>query len=210
MRRTPLTAAPIALAAVTAVALAALAAVPAGAVPGPGAFPAGASPAGAPTAGSTPAGASPAAPASGHGGGWEPAPTPPADFPAGSRCDAPVHMAPVVDEVQRRVLEYAPDGTTVRRAAFRGALVLRLTNTATGARYDADAGGRAVVDYRPDGSQTWHAHGPVLLGVSPGGGNLPRDLYTVDGDYTIDISATGYRTVTIGRGSAEPLCAKIS
>ncbi|MFJ7907101.1 hypothetical protein [Kitasatospora sp. NPDC096204] len=142
-------------------------------------------------------------------GGWEPSPTPAFDLPAGSRCDFPVHMEPVVDEVQRRVLEYAPDGTTVRRAAFRGALVLRLTNTATGASYDADAGGRALVDYRADNSQTWHAHGPILLGVGPDGGNLPRDLYTVDGVYTLDISATGYRTLSIERGSAEPLCAKI-
>ncbi|MFG2917552.1 hypothetical protein ACGF0D_32240 [Kitasatospora sp. NPDC048298] len=142
-------------------------------------------------------------------GGWEPSPTPAFDLPAGSRCDFPVHMEPVVDEVQRRVLEYAPDGTTVRRAAFRGALVLRLTNTATGASYDADAGGRAVVDYHADNSQTWHAHGPILLGVGPDGGNLPRDLYTVDGVYTLDISATGYRTLSFERGSAEPLCARI-
>ncbi|MFE7590840.1 hypothetical protein ACFU6K_15700 [Kitasatospora sp. NPDC057512] len=143
-------------------------------------------------------------------GGWEAWPTPASDLPAGSRCDFPVHLEPVVDEGQRRVLEYAPDGTTVRRAAFRGALVLRITNTTTGASYDADAGGRAVVDYRPDRSQTWHAHGPVLLGVGPNGGNLPRDLYLVDGVYTIDISSTGYKTLTVRHGSAEPLCAKIA
>ncbi|MFJ6381307.1 hypothetical protein ACIQI7_15095 [Kitasatospora sp. NPDC092039] len=194
MRRILFSAASTALAAVTVLALTGLAAAPAGAASGP-------------------LGSSGTAGASGAGSGqdgWEPSPTPTYDLPAGSRCDFPVHMAAVVDEVERRVLEYAPDGSTVRRAAFRGALVLRLTNTATGAWYDADAGGRSVVDYRPDGSQTWHAHGPVLLGVGPGAGNLPRDLYTVDGVYTIDIGATGYRTLTIEHGSAEPLCAKIA
>nr|BFD88704.1 hypothetical protein KitaXyl93_00640 [Kitasatospora sp. Xyl93] len=200
MRRILSSAASTALAAVTALALTGLAAAPAGAASGP--------PGSSEAAGA--AGASGAAGAGSGQDGWEPSPTPTYDLPAGSRCDFPVHMAAVVDEVERRVLEYAPDGTTVRRAAFRGALVLRITNTTTGAWYDADAGGRSVVDYRPDGSQTWYAHGPVLLGVGPGAGNLPRDLYTVDGVYTIDIGATGYRTLTIKHGSAEPLCAKIA
>ncbi|MFD4660739.1 hypothetical protein ACFWP2_34580 [Kitasatospora sp. NPDC058444] len=201
MRRILLNAASTVLAAATAVALTVLAGTPAGAVSGPAGSSASstASDTSSDTSG-TVAGQ----------GGWEPWPSPTFDLPAGSRCDFPVHMEAVVDEVQRRVLEYAPDGTTVRRAAFRGALVLRLTNTTTGASYDADAGGRSVVDYRPDNSQTWHARGPILLGVGANAGNLPRDLYTVDGVYTIDISATGYRTLTIEHGSAEPLCAKIA
>ncbi|MET8546482.1 hypothetical protein ABZW03_38575, partial [Kitasatospora sp. NPDC004799] len=140
MRRILLSAASTALAAVTALALTGLAAAPAGAASGP-------------------TGSAASAEAGTGQGGWEPSPTPVFDLPAGSRCDFPVHMEAVVDEVERRVLEYAPDGTTVRRAAFRGALVLRLTNTTTGARYDADAGGRSVVDYRADGSQTWRARG---------------------------------------------------
>ncbi|MFE2105502.1 hypothetical protein ACFXAF_06450 [Kitasatospora sp. NPDC059463] len=152
--------------------------------------------------------AAPAAGATGRGG-WEPWPSPSFDLPAGSRCDFPVRLEPVVDEVERHVLAADPDGT-VRRVAYRGALVMRLTNTLTGAHYDADAGGRSHVEYRPDGSQTWRAHGPILLGFGAGAGTLPRDLYTVDGDYTVDIGATGYRTLTIRHGSAEPLCAKVA
>ncbi|MFE7531884.1 hypothetical protein ACFU7Y_40240 [Kitasatospora sp. NPDC057542] len=191
MRRTLLTTASTMLSAVIAVTLTGLAAAPAGAASGP-------------------PGSSDSSGAVAGRGGWEPWPSPTFDLPAGSRCDFPVHMEAVVDQVQRRVLEYAPDGTTVRRAAYRGALVLRITDTTTGASYDADAGGRSVVDYRADTSQTWHAHGPVLLGIGADAGNLPRDLYIVDGDYTIDIGATGYRTLTIKHGSAEPLCAKIA
>ncbi|MEU3572473.1 hypothetical protein AB0E96_29220 [Kitasatospora sp. NPDC036755] len=66
------------------------------------------------------------------------------------------------------------------------------------------------MDCRPDGSQTWRARGPILLGVGADAGNLPRDLYTVDGVHTIDIGPTGFKTLTIGHGSAEPLCAKIT
>ncbi|MEV6973722.1 hypothetical protein [Kitasatospora sp. NPDC093806] len=146
--------------------------------------------------------------AAGDRAGWEPWPSPTFDLPAGARCDFPVHLEAVVDAVERRVLEADPDGT-VRRVAFRGDLVMRVTNTRTGAWYDADAGGRSVVDYRPDGSQTWRAHGPILLGFGANAGNLPRDLYTVDGVYTVDIAASGYRTLTIKHGSAEPLCAKV-
>ncbi|MFF2744277.1 hypothetical protein ACFVVA_01940 [Kitasatospora sp. NPDC058048] len=203
MRRILFNAASTALAAAIAVTLTGPAAAASGAAAGPS---------GSPAPVITDGAADPADPAGAvtGRGGWEPWPSPVFDLPAGSRCDFPVHMEAVVDEVQRRVLEFAPDGTTVRRAAFRGALVLRLTNTTTGASYDADAGGRSVVDYRPDTSQTWHARGPILLGVGTGAGNLPRDLYTVDGVYTIDISATGYRTLTFEHGSAEPLCAKIA
>ncbi|MER5352708.1 hypothetical protein ABT093_20540 [Kitasatospora sp. NPDC002551] len=152
-----------------------------------------------------------AAPAAGAAarGGWEPWPSPSFDLPAGSRCDFPVHLEPVVDRVERHVLSAEPDGT-VRRVAYRGALVMRLTNTLTGAHHDADAGGRSLVDYRPDGSQTWRAHGPILLGFGTGAGTLPRDLYTVDGVYTIGISPTGYRTLTLTHGTADPLCAKIA
>ncbi|MFD0276461.1 hypothetical protein ACFVHB_21505 [Kitasatospora sp. NPDC127111] len=181
--------------AMAAATLVALAAAPAGAATGGGAKGGGA------TAGVATGGA-----ASGEGGGgWERWPSASFDLPAGARCDFPVHLEPVVDQVLRRVLEADADGT-VRRAAFKGALVMRLTNTVTGAWYDADAGGRSVVDYRPDGSQTWRAHGPILLGFAEHRGNLPRDLYTVDGSYTVDIDATGYRTLTMRHGTAEPLC----
>ncbi|MER7757722.1 hypothetical protein [Kitasatospora sp. NPDC097643] len=157
-----------------------------------------------------PASAAPAQAGTGTDNGrWEPWPSPSFDLPAGSRCDFPVHLAPVVDQVERRVLETDADGKATK-VAFRGALVMRVTNTTTGARYDADAGGRSVVEYHADGSQTWRAHGPILLGFGANAGTLARDLYTVDGVYTVDISATGYRTLVIRHGSATPLCGLVS
>src|SRR3954452_19451783 len=94
-----------------------------------------------------------AAPATAHrsGSGWVPAPTQPFDRAAGVLCDFAVHAEPVVDKVVTRVLATNPDGST-RRAAFKGDLVVRVTNTATGAFYDADASGNAVVNYHQDGS----------------------------------------------------------
>ncbi len=151
-----------------------------------------------------PASAAPAA----RGGGWEPAPSAPWNVAAGLRCDFPVHGEPVVDDVVRRVLDTYPDGRP-ERVAYKGDLVVRLTNTGSGASYDADAGGTALVEYRPDGSRLWAVHGPVLIGFGENGGTLDRGFYTVDGTYTLETSATGYKTLTMLHGSTDALCARI-
>ncbi|MFJ8749416.1 hypothetical protein ACIREO_08785 [Streptomyces sp. NPDC102441] len=140
--------------------------------------------------------------------GWEPAPTPPYDLPAGARCDVPVHTEPVVDEVVQRVLARRADGSP-SRIAYRGDLVVRVTNTDTGAFHDADVSGSAIVDHHADGSQKWHVIGPVLAGVGENAGNLARGLYVLDGVYTMDISATGYKSVHLVHGSADDLCSRI-
>src|SRR5690606_8762651 len=108
-------------------------------------------------------GATPAS--AGTGPGWEPAPSAPWDVAAGARCDFPVHGEPVVDEVVQRVLSTYPDGSP-RRIAYKGDLVVRVTNTETGAHHDADASGPAPVELRRDGS---HARSlPVPGRVRPG------------------------------------------
>lgn len=161
----------------------------------------------APTA--TAAAATAAGTERGPGGtGWEPAPSAPWDLPAGARCDFPMHGQPVVDEVVQRVLSTHPDGSP-KRVAYKGDLVIRVTNTDTGASHDADASGRAVVDYGTDGSQFWYVHGPVLVGVAENGGNLPRGLYIIDGVYTMDISSTGYKDVTMTHATHYDICAQI-
>ncbi|GHE68678.1 hypothetical protein GCM10014715_23020 [Streptomyces spiralis] len=144
----------------------------------------------------------------GTGTGWDPAPSAPFDFGAGLRCDFPVHGEPVVDRVVQHVLDTYPDGS-VKRVLYKGDLVIRVTNTGTGAFYDADASGSALVEYRTDGSQFWAAHGPVLVGVGEGKGNLPRGLYVVDGVYTMSIGADGYKAVNLVRGTTDDLCARI-
>lgn len=141
-------------------------------------------------------------------GGWEPAPTPPYDVPAGARCDFPLHTEPVVDDVVRQVLATHPDGSAAK-VAYKGDLVVRVTNSATGAFHDADAGGSAIVEYRTDGSQRWYAVGPVLAGVGENGGNLPRGMHLLDGVYTLSISADGYKTLHMVHGSTDDICSHI-
>ncbi|MFF8846027.1 hypothetical protein ACF08N_25475 [Streptomyces sp. NPDC015127] len=139
---------------------------------------------------------------------WEPAPSAPWDVAAGVRCDVAVQGEPIVDEVVRRVTARHPDGSP-KQVAYKGDLVVRVTNTVSGAFYDADVSGSALVDHRTDGSQFWTVRGPVLVGVGEGRGNLPRGLYVVDGVYTMDISADGYKSVNLAHGSLTDICDRI-
>ncbi|MFE4212950.1 hypothetical protein [Streptomyces sp. NPDC056844] len=145
-------------------------------------------------------------PGPGRALGWEPAPSAPFDVAAGLRCDFAIHGEPVVDEVLQRVLDRHPDGSP-KRVAYKGDLVVRVTNQETGAFHDADASGSAIVEYRADGSQFWSVLGPVLVGV--GEGNLDRGMYLVDGVWTLLISASGHRTVTMAHGTTTDICGLI-
>ncbi|MFE2018788.1 hypothetical protein ACFW9O_12210 [Streptomyces sp. NPDC059499] len=142
-----------------------------------------------------------------HDLGWTPAPSAPWDVAAGLRCDFAIHGEPVVDEVVQRVLARYPDGSP-KSVAYKGDLVVRVTNTDSDVFYDADASGSAIVEYRADGSQFWSVLGPVLVGV--GEGNLDRGMYVVDGVYTLDISASGHKTVTMAHGSTTDVCERIA
>ncbi|MFG2330318.1 hypothetical protein ACGFMM_11895 [Streptomyces sp. NPDC048604] len=140
--------------------------------------------------------------------GWVPSPTPSYSFPAGTRCDFPVRTEPVVDEVVRNTIRSYEDDSP-RLVAYRGDLVVRVTNTETGAYVDADAGGRALVEIRPDRSQFWQVSGPILAGFGENAGTLPRGLYTIDGTYTLEVSAAGRKTLTMAQGTTEDLCERI-
>jgi hypothetical protein len=129
--------------------------------------------------------------------GWTPAPTPPFDRVAGEVCDFPVHAQPIVDHVVTKVLASYPDGT-IRRDAFKGPLIIRVTNTLTGKYFDADASGSAIVDHATDGAQTWYAVGPMMVNFREGAGNRPRGLYIIDGVYRLVITADHHLTLTLG------------
>ena len=146
------------------------------------------------------------------GGGWVPAPSGPVDVPAGVVCDFPMHSEPIVDEVRTRVLATYPDGSP-KRQAFVGDLVVRVTNTATGAFVDVDASGSGLVVYQPGGTlttnSTWYAVGPAGFGFREGGGDHPRGLWVFDGVYTVAFDANSFKTVTIYHGSERNVCAEL-
>jgi hypothetical protein len=137
--------------------------------------------------------------------GWFADPTAPRDVPAGVLCDAPVHFVATVDQVVERVLTTYADGSP-HFVQFTGPLVLRVTNTLTGASTDVDASGSADVELLPDGGQSWKVIGPAMFGFRDGHGNMPRGLYRLDGTYRVEITSTGDRFLTMVQGTEENIC----
>jgi hypothetical protein len=127
------------------------------------------------------------------------------DLPAGSRCDFAIHSEPVVDEVRKLVLATYPDGSP-ERELYMGDLILKVTNTETGAVTHADAGGTAMIEYGEDRSMTWYVTGPVLLGFAENAGTLPRGLWIVDGQFVVEFSPTFYKTITMVHGTTHNVC----
>lgn len=142
------------------------------------------------------------------GSGWVPAPSPPADRAAGVLCDFALHAEPIVDEVMTKTLSTYPDGTP-HRGLYAGRLVVRVTNVETGAYYDADASGDALYVRAPDGTVTWYAVGPALVGFQEGQGNLPRGFYLLDGVYRLTFTPDGHRRLTTVHGTQENICRRL-
>lgn len=157
----------------------------------------------------TPATASASSTPSTSTSGWIRVPQQAFDLPAGARCDSAIHVEPVVDEVRKLVLATYPDGSP-KREFYTGDLIMEVTNTDTGAKTLADASGSATFVYAPDGSMTWYAVGPVLLGFRENAGSLPRGLWIVDGVYIVQFSPDLiHKTITMIHGTTHNVCTDI-
>ena len=141
-------------------------------------------------------------------GGWEPAPSSPVTIPAGARCSFAVKLEPIVDGVQRRVLETYPDGS-VKREEFKGTLIERVTNLDSGASEDVNASGHAYVDHHVNGDVTWSWDGPVIMGFAPGHSNHAPGLFRLTGEFVVDF-VSGDRIVRRADGSERNLCTELS
>ncbi|MFI5911663.1 hypothetical protein [Dactylosporangium sp. NPDC051541] len=145
----------------------------------------------------TPAAATPA--------GWTPVPIPPFDAPAGVLCDVPVHYDAIVNRAMTKVVQAYPDGSPKRELAT-GALFLRLTNPDTGRSTVVDTSDTAVTDHDTDGSRTIHTVGPVIALVRADTSNLPRGIYAINGLTRVEVSATGFKTITLIHATIHNVC----
>jgi len=145
----------------------------------------------------------------GHGSPWTPYRTEEVVVPAArSTCGFDVRITSLRDEEEYRTTSTWPDGTP-RTQLFRGALVERYTNLATGASVVRDLSARAVFAYRPDGSpeSLTSLHGAFGTTMPPGS-TPDTGLYVLGGRGTrVVFEADGSRTFTLGRhGTAEDVC----
>jgi hypothetical protein len=141
--------------------------------------------------------------------GWVPVPVPPFERAAGVVCDFAVRGEPIVADLHKRTLQTNPDGS-VRSELWVGPLVYRVTNESTGAQTQLDGSSTGVIVYNADGSSTWYLHGPLGVAIAAGAGNLPRGLWQVDGPaYTLGISATGFKTLSLKHVTTENICNRL-
>lgn len=125
--------------------------------------------------------------------------------PAGKYCAFDLAVAAVTDEEEYRVVSRYPDGTT-RLLEFRGALVSRFTNTATGASVQRDLSGHAWEELYPDGAtpKSFTGLGPFSFGFRAED-DFARGYYRLDGVTVLTLAQDGTRRLVV-TGSAENLC----
>ena len=128
-------------------------------------------------------------------------------YPAGEVCAFPVRVD-IVTNQQYVTHHYDEQGNLVSDS-ITGALVVQVTNTATGESVERNLAGYGVVDYHPDGSLTFSGNGHFLAGFhatdSPA-----NQLLVFSGNTVVDISSTGRKTLVHTDGAAEDLCATLA
>ena len=157
-----------------------------------------------------PAVAATARPATAQIGGWQRVVTQPFTSPAGDLCPFGLHSEPLVDRVYVRTTATFPDGSA-QRQQYAGPLIVRLTNTATGASIVRNLSGAAVVTYATDGSYDFRIIGPAAVGFRAyQGDNLPTGFYVLRGVHVVHFAADGTRTLTVDRGTEENVCVTLA
>lgn len=134
-----------------------------------------------------------------------------ADFvaPAGKYCTFDLAVEAVADEEEFRVVTRYPDGTE-RLLEFRGKLVSRFTNVATGESVVRDLSGRGWEGLYPDGvtMKSFSGVGPFGFGFRAED-EFAQGYYRFDGVTVITLAEDGTRTLRV-TGDAENLCATLS
>ena len=137
---------------------------------------------------------------------WTPYRTDDFTAAAGRTCAFELHGEVLEDQERYRTTAWFPDGSP-RVQEFTGRLVVRYTNTATGASAVRNLTGRSDFEYFADGGWTLtDVGGHFGAGLHPGDDPGPG-FFVVDGSgWAVHADADGHRTLTTGQGTVENLC----
>jgi hypothetical protein len=69
-----------------------------------------------------------------------------------------------------------------------------------------DTSDSVVIDYRTDGSRVLHTFGPVIALVREGTSNLARGIYAINGVARVEVSPTGFKTITLVHADIHSVC----
>ena len=140
-------------------------------------------------------------------GGWQPYRTQP--FDSTDVCSFTVHGDIVKDEEEVRTDATYPDGSA-KVQEFRGPLVIRFTNTSTGASVVRDVSGYAMLHFAQDGASTWFFNGGGSIGVHSGNRTTPPGSYILRGTFVLTIASDGTRTIRPIHATSENLCTTLA
>ncbi|MGH3378495.1 MAG: hypothetical protein ACRDP6_27600 [Actinoallomurus sp.] len=140
-------------------------------------------------------------------GGWQPYRTQP--FDSTDVCSFTIHGDIVKDEEETRIDATYPDGSA-KVQEFRGPLVIRFTNTSTGASAVRDVSGYALLHFHQGGGSTWFFNGGGSIGVHAGNTATPPGSYIVRGTFVVTFAADGTRDIRLIHARSENLCTTLA
>lgn len=150
----------------------------------------------------------PAAASADSSGGWTPVSYQSRDQAAGTVCSFELKTDFLSQAVEQRISATYPDGSPLR-TDFRGPLIARFTNAATGAHVDEDLSGVGTLFNFPDGSSLWNVPDNIGVTVHPGDPYHAQGEYVFSGGAVIAVSATK-QVVVLYQTKSTDVCAALS
>jgi hypothetical protein len=143
--------------------------------------------------------------ASDSGAAWQPYRTAPWTDAPGAVCTFGVAATIMTDQEQYRTLASYPNGNP-RLQEFRGPLVIRYTNQATGASVVRDLSGYGWFHYGSDGSIDAFIASHIGVTVPVGNSGFPAGEWVMTGRSEVTVSTAGAINVRLINATAEDLC----
>jgi hypothetical protein len=150
----------------------------------------------------------PAAASADGSGGWTQVPYQSRDQAAGTVCPFELKTDFPVQAVEQRISATYPDGTPAR-TDFRGPLIARFSNAATGASVEEDLSGVGTLFNLPDGSSLWNVPDNIGVGIHPGDPYHAAGEYVFSGGSVIAVTAA-HQVVILYQTKVTDVCAALS
>ena len=138
---------------------------------------------------------------------WRPAPDDGLFLPKGTYCTGfDLRTTPEFQAVRSKVTSRWSEGA-VRTTSYRGPLLVRATNEATGRSAVVNLSGRSEVLTRPDATiAVYTSTGPIGMGWPQDGGGLERGFHVLKGHHVTTFGADGTRRLAVDRGPEVDVC----
>ena len=146
--------------------------------------------------------------ASANSAAWTPVTYQSRDQAAGTVCSFELKTDFPTQGVEQRISATYPDDSPLR-TDFRGPLIARFTNAATGASIDEDLSGVGSLFDFPDGSSLWNVPDNIGVTIHPGDPYHAQGEYVLSGGSVIAVTAT-HQDAILYQTKVTDVCAALS